>query len=173
VAGRGGIRFLAFVLGALATAPPAGALSQRYSYRELFDVADVVVVATPGERRVLDAMDFLPIPSGDSIPVVSVEARFQVRLGIKGAALSDSEIVVRYYLHRELSGAILVPRSDVDIGNECGSFDLPIGSPVDFRPEDRMSYLMFLKRLEGQRCKTVDGACPSVCIQPLLKEWRR
>jgi hypothetical protein len=164
---------------------PASALHLRRSYSALYDAADLVAIATPVERRVVDAMAFLPSPGGDSIPVVAIETRFRVLLGLKGVAWPDT-FVFRYHLHREVPAEIKVGATvfrlhfkhadpaKVYMGDECRNWlDPLLDSPVDFKPEEDGQYLMIMTRLNLNHYKAIWGACPHECVRPLKGRFHR
>ena len=87
----------------LVLAAPAWPTPPKQPESVLFTEADVVAIATPIDRRVVNDAAFIPRTNwgGDSIPVVAVETRFRVRLCLKGTAEIGSTFVLIHYLRRE------------------------------------------------------------------------
>lgn len=161
-------------------ATPVWALSgDEMSFRVL-EAADLVAIATPIERRIVDANAFIRRSDRDSLPVTTIEVQFETVLGIKGVSWPDT-FTLRYHLRRE---AAEVP-AEVRIGSTVMRWyawrpSVFIGDPrcraaVDsfevFNPNRTAQFLLVLKRTDEAFYGC--ARCDPKCIRRLKECYRR
>ena len=131
----------AILLSIFAPRPVGGRLLQAWSYQELFDKSDVVVIAKVSDatRDTAERSNLPDVQPPDSLPVIGVVTEFQTRLVLKGAKLQ------RFILHH-----CRLPESNIAIinGPTFMSFD---------PKKNRRAYLLFLIREPDGRFAPVAG----------------
>jgi hypothetical protein len=131
----------AILLSLLMPRPVGGRLAQPWSYQELFDKSDFVVIAKVSDatRDTAERSNLPDVQAPDSLPVIGVVTEFQTRLVLKGTKLE------RFILHH-----CRLSESEVAIinGPSFMSFD-PKKSP--------RAYLLFLVREPDGRFAPVAG----------------
>lgn len=146
------------ILGSGAT-PGFGYLTWLPSYNEMAAKADVVVIATPVERREVRGTAALPgvARGGNPIPALAIETTFQAVVIFRGQ-LAENRRDFTLLHYREAEPPPPVRRT---------------GGPmlIDFTPGDASQYLMFLRRREDGRYEAVNPAEPAWCIEKLGHRW--
>jgi hypothetical protein len=155
----------------LVVSTPACALARERPFLGFPAEADLVAIATPVEHRVVDAEGFIPRPGGDSIPVTTIEVRFETVLGIRGTSWPDT-FTVRHHLRRKVPAEMRIGSAvmrwypwerDITIrsGNPCSW--LPVDSVEDFAPGRSVQFLVTLKRTDEGRYAC--AGCRASCIR--------
>ena len=118
----------------------AGArLAKSWSYQEMFDKSDVVVIATVAATN--DTPEHIPLPGFTSQPVIGVETKWTVSAVLKGGPMK--ELVLHHYR---------VNGFDAPNGPNLVSFVLTANPPGAQR-----SYILFLVREADGRYAPVVG----------------
>jgi hypothetical protein len=162
----------------LVVATPSFALTREKPSPRFPSDADLVAIVTPIERHIVDAKAFLPRSGGDSIPVTTIEVRFETVLGIRGISSPDT-FTLRYHLRREVPAEMRIGTAvmrwypwrmgDVFIGDPCGK--PAVDSLGDFNPGRSVQFLVTLKRSDEGRY--VCAGCPAYCIRRLSQCYHR
>ncbi len=115
-----------------------GRLVKSWSYQEMFDQADLVVVAKPVSTKDTAEKAVLPDITPD-VPFVGIETKFDVQLVMKGG-----KDVRRFTLHHY---RLEHPTTILGDGPALAAFD----------PNDNHKYLLFLKKEADGRYVPVAG----------------
>jgi len=135
-----------------------------WSYQELLDKSDLVVIATPTATN--DTEEHIDLPGFDGEHVVGVETRFSVSAVLK-ADKAFSAVVFHHYRAADSTNIPHVPN-----GPSFVSFDPPKNSIVNLvreKPPIQRTYILFLIReADGRYAPVVGQADPGLGIKELV-----
>ena len=143
---------MTLVLLATSTSTAHARLTRAWTYQELYDAADLVVIVTSGKTRTLKEQAALPDiqqgkADGTTGPVMGqrVETELQVVTVLKGTALdvkgkASKTVVLHHYAE--------VPGAGVSINGP---------TLVSFDPTTKIQYLVFLTRGKDGQYVAVSG----------------
>src|SRR5690348_16734638 len=127
-------------------------LVRIWSYQELLDKADLVVLATPAATN--DTPEHIDLPGFPGEHVVGVETRFLVSAVLKGDS-TQKQLVLHHYRTADGSDVPHVP-------NGPGFISFTPAEPPPARPR---TYLLFLTReVDGRYAPVVGQADPELGI---------
>jgi hypothetical protein len=123
------------------------------SYEAMWREAEVVVIATPVERREVGRAVLPGVSGGEGEPIaaIEVETTFRVSVALRGRVGAGGELRLVHFIEAEPPAAI----------RTAGPF------LVDFEPGSGDQYLMFLKREAGGRYQAYQEVEPGWCIEKL------
>jgi len=126
-------------------------LLQPWSYQELLDKSDLVVIATPTATK--ETKERINLPGFVGQPVIGVETQFAVSAVLKGGKVKN-ELTLHHYKAEQLvpNGPLL----------------------VSFAPDQKQPFLLFLVREpDGRYAPTFGQKDPAFCginsLQPTTK----
>jgi len=134
-----------------ATGLAAARIIGIWSYQELLDKSELVVLATPTSTN--DTKEHINLPGFTGQPVVGVETRFAVSAVLKGDQ-TPKELVLHHYRPER----VVVPN-----GPTCISF-----TPAENPASIHRTYILFLLReADGRYTPVVGQADPGLAIKEL------
>ena len=140
-----------FVLMFAGTALGRGMRS--WSYAQLTDAADVVVIITPTKTKLRP--EKAPLPDIGNVIAQRVETEFSVQVVLKGTLADPKQLVLHHY-------------KDIRTG--------PIGNGpmlVSFEPNDKLVYVAFLKKgADGQYIAVTGQTDPHYSFEKLQQKAR-
>ena len=138
-----GVLVFSFVIMLLLHGTSFGRITRAWSFQDLADEADVIVIAHVVETKVTDERTSLSENISPPVPVRGVETKFRVLLALKGT-LRSKKILLHHYRWEPPEGSKIL-------------FNGP--SFVSFKNQDKRAgvSLMFLKQLPDGRCAPVSG----------------
>ena len=125
-------------------------------YRRMADKADLIVIATPIDRRGLKELTTIPgmRRGNDPIPAAIVLTTFSPVVSLRGKLPKGQETFVLHHLRH-------IDPTDNHAPNAA--------ILIDFAPHDGSQHLMFLRKRDDGRYEAVDGQIdPAMCIETLL-----
>ncbi len=141
---------LCSVLLLISTGDVGARFIRPWSYQQLLDKSDVVVIATATATN--DTRERIQLPGFVGQPVVGVETKFEVAAVLKGKKEMKDLI-----LHHYRPEGVVVPNGPIF---------------VSFDPAKKRTYLLFLVReADGRYAPTFGQADPGLCGISVLASW--
>lgn len=133
---------LCFVLLLISTGAAGARAIRPWSYQELLDKSEVVVIATATATN--DTREHIQLPGFVGQPVIGVETKFEVSAVLKG-----KKEIKDLILHHYRADGVVVPNGPTF---------------VSFDPAKQRTYLLFLVReADGRYAPTFGQADPGLC----------
>ena len=148
--------YILCILSLLLALPVIARLVYMPDYPQMVEKADLIVIATPVARKELKTREAIPGVRRGNDPILGViiNTTFTVKAVLKGT-LPDKKKTVVFYHYREADPP------EVQINGL---------SLIDFTPNDRSQYLMFLKRRSDGTYEAMNGQTDPVCCIEKLKQ---
>ena len=150
---------MSVVLVAVLTPAALAYLAQHPDYGTLAENAQLIVIATPTSRVELKGRTTIPgVRQGNSpVSAVAINTTFSPIAILKGSlSIEDESFILRHLRQADPPTGLSGP------------------SLIDFVPNDRSTYLMFLKRTTDGQYEAVNGqADPAFAIEKLQQIHRQ